>query len=268
MGVRRRAKGEMGRVIRTQRKGRGSIFTANTSKRKGPCKLRKLDYAERHGFIKGVVKEIAHDSGRGAPVAVVHFRDSYKYKVNKERMVAAEGMYTGQFIYCGKKAQLTVGNVLPVSEMPEGTVICNLEHVAGNGGKIARASGDYCTIMTQDPDAGKTRIKLPSGARKTVSNKCRAMVGIIAGGGRIDKPMLKAGTAFHKYKNGKRNEWPVVRGVCMNPVEHPFGGGNHQHIGKPATVRRDKAHGRKVGLIAARRTGRLTGGKATQAIAD
>merc|ERR1712048_58164 len=86
MGVRRRAKGEMGRVIRTQRKGRGSIFTANTSKRKGPCKLRKLDYAERHGFIKGVVKEIAHDSGRGAPVAVVHFRDSYKYKVNKERM--------------------------------------------------------------------------------------------------------------------------------------------------------------------------------------
>jgi ribosomal protein L2 len=70
----------------------------------------------------------------------------------------------------------------------------------GNGGKIARASGDYCTIMTQDPDAGKTRIKLPSGARMTVSNKCRAMVGLIAGGGRIDKPMLKAGTAFHKYK--------------------------------------------------------------------
>jgi large subunit ribosomal protein L8e len=125
-------------------------------------------------------------------------------------------------------------------------VICNLEHIAGNGGKIARASGDYCTIMTQDPDAGKTRIKLPSGARKTVANKCRAMVGIIAGGGRIDKPMLKAGTAFHKYKNGKRNEWPTVRGVCMNPVEHPFGGGNHQHIGKPSTVRRDKAHGRKV----------------------
>jgi large subunit ribosomal protein L8e len=258
----------MGVGIRAQRRGAGSIFKSHSKHRKGAVSLRTLDYAERTGYIKGVVKDIIHDPGRGAPLAVVQFRSAYSYKLDKELFAAAEGMYTGQFIYCGKKAQLAVGNVLPVSEMPEGTVICNLEHVAGNGGKIARASGDYCTIMTQDPDAGKTRIKLPSGARKTVSNKCRAMVGIIAGGGRIDKPMLKAGTAFHKYKNGKRNEWPVVRGVCMNPVEHPFGGGNHQHIGKPATVRRDKAHGRKVGLIAARRTGRLTGGKATQAIAD
>jgi len=258
----------MGVCIRAQRRGAGSIFKSHSKHRKGSVSLRTLDYAERTGYIKGVVKDIIHDPGRGAPLAVVQFRSAYSYKLDKELFAAAEGMYTGQFIYCGKKAQLAVGNVLPVSEMPEGTVICNLEHVAGNGGKIARASGDYCTIMTQDPDAGKTRIKLPSGARKTVSNKCRAMVGIIAGGGRIDKPMLKAGTAFHKYKNGKRNEWPVVRGVCMNPVEHPFGGGNHQHIGKPATVRRDKAHGRKVGLIAARRTGRLTGGKATQAIAD
>ncbi len=213
-------------------------------------------------------------------------------------------MYTGQFIYCGKKAQLTVGNILPVGELPEGTVICNLEHrvsvfwkyvillckrwladssfsyfcvlvfpgfkfwgmffpcmcctflaffvrffcffsldeceahstcvQTGNGGTIARASGDYCTIMTQDPDVGKTRIKLPSGARKTVASSCRAMVGIVAGGGRIDKPMLKAGNSYYKYK-AKRNEWPVMRGVALNPVEHPFGGGNHQHIGKVST---------------------------------
>jgi len=260
--------GAMGVGIRAQRRGAGSIFKCHSKHRKGSVSLRTYDFAERNGYIKGVIKEIIHDPGRGAPLAVVQFRSPYSYKIEKELFAAAEGMYTGQFIYCGKKAQLAVGNVLPCSEMPEGTVICNLEHVVGNGGKIARASGDYCTIMTQDPDAGKTRIKLPSGARKTVSNKCRAMVGIIAGGGRIDKPMLKAGTAFHKYKNGKRNEWPIVRGVCMNPVEHPFGGGNHQHIGKPSTVRRDKAHGRKVGLIAARRTGRLRGGKATAALAE
>ena len=190
----------MGVGIRAQRRGAGSIFKSHSKHRKGSVSLRTLDYAERTGYIKGVVKDIIHDPGRGAPLAVVQFRSAYSYKLDKELFAAAEGMYTGQFIYCGKKAQLAVGNVLPVSEMPEGTVICNLEHVAGNGGKIARASGDYCTIMTQDPDAGKTRIKLPSGARKTVSNKCRAMVGIIAGGGRIDKPMLKAGTAFHKYK--------------------------------------------------------------------
>jgi len=253
--------------IRAQRKGAGSIFKSHTKHRKGAVSLRNLYYAERTGYIKGVVKEIIHDPGRGAPLAVVQFRSPYSFKIEKELFAAAEGMYTGQFIYCGKKAQLAVGNVMPVGEMPEGTVVCNLEHVAGNGGTIARASGDYCTIMTQDIDAGVTRIKLPSGARKTISNRCRAMVGIIAGGGRIDKPLLKAGNSFHKYK-AKRNEWPVVRGVCMNPVEHPFGGGNHQHIGKPSTVRRDKAHGRKVGLIAARRTGRLTGGKAMGAIAD
>ena len=60
------------------------------------------------------------------------------------------------------------------------------------------------------------------------------MVGIVAGGGRMDKPMLKAGRAYHKFAV-KRNEWPKVRGVCMNPVDHPHGGGNHQHIGKPST---------------------------------
>ena len=83
---------------------------------------------------------------------------------------------------------------------------------------------------------------------------------IVAGGGRIDKPILKAGRAYHKYK-AKRNCWPIVRGVAMNPVEHPHGGGNHQHIGHPSTVRRDSVPGQKVGLIAARRTGQLRGRK-------
>lgn len=87
-----------------------------------------------------------------------------------------------------------------------------------------------------------------------------AAVGIIAGGGRIDKPMLKAGRAWHKYK-AKRHSWPKVRGVAMNPVEHPHGGGNHQHIGHPSTQNRFRPAGRKVGLIAARRTGRLRGGE-------
>jgi len=72
--------------------------------------------------------------------------------------------------------------------------------------------------------------------------------------------MLKAGRAFLKYK-AKRNSWPKTRGVAMNPVEHPHGGGNHQHIGHPSTVRRDSVPGQKVGLIAARRTGQLRGRK-------
>ena len=160
-------------------------------------------------------------------------------------------MYTGQFIYCGKKASLSVGNVLPVGSMPEGTIICNVEERDGDRGALARTSGNYATVIGHGDD-GKTRIKLPSGSKKVVSSGARAAIGIVAGGGRIDKPLLKAGRAFHKYK-AKRNSWPRTRGVAMNPVDHPHGGGNHQHIGKASTIARDASAGQKVGLIAARR---------------
>ena len=93
----------MGRVIRGQRKGAGGIFTARTRGKKGAAKLRALDYAERNGYIKGVVKDIIHDPGRRAPLAVVAFRDPYKFKLRKELFIATEGMHTGQFVYCGKK---------------------------------------------------------------------------------------------------------------------------------------------------------------------
>jgi len=86
------------------------------------------------------------------------------------------------------------------------------------------------------------------------------MVGVCAGGQRTDKPLLKAANAWFKAK-GKRKNWPRVRGVAMNPVEHPHGGGNHQHIGHPSTVRRDVSRGKKCGLIAARRTGLIRGGR-------
>eukprot|EP00128_Syssomonas_multiformis_P005874 Colp12_sorted_trinity150504_noHs@18445 len=250
----------MGRVIRSQRKGAGSVFKAHTHHRKGAAQFRTLDFAERHGYIKGVVKEIIHDPGRGAPLAKVAFRDPYRFKLQKETFVAAEGLYTGQFVYCGKKAQLAVGNVLPLASVPEGTIICNVEDKVGDRGALARASGNYATVISHNPDENKTRIRLPSGTKKVVSSDCRATVGLVAGGGRIDKPLLKAGAAYHKYK-AKRNNWPRVRGVAMNPVEHPHGGGNHQHIGTPSTVRRDAPAGAKVGLIAARRTGRLRGTK-------
>ena len=72
-------------------------------------------------------------------------------------MVAAEGMYTGQFIYCGRKAHLTIGNVMPVGNMPEGTIVCNLEEKTGDRGKVARASGNYATVIAHNPDTKRTR---------------------------------------------------------------------------------------------------------------
>lgn len=249
----------MGRTTRHQRKGRGGIFKAVTRTRLGAAKLRKYDYSERHGFLRGVVKAIQHDPGRGAPLARVEFRDPHRYRKASELFIAPEGLYTGQYIYCGTKAKMTIGNTLPLRKLPEGTVICNVERHVGDRGKLARASGNYATVIGHNPEERQTRVKLPSGTKLTIPSDCRATIGVVAGGGRVDKPMLKAGNSYHKFKV-KRNTWPKVRGVAMNPIEHPHGGGNHQHIGHATTISRRRPAGAKVGLIAARRTGRLRGG--------
>lgn len=207
-----------------------------------------------------MVRDIVHDTGRGAPLARIQFKSAYKFKTISEQWTATEGMYTGQFVYCGKRAQLVPGNVLPLLSMPPGTIVNNVEKEAGDKGKYAKTSGGFAQIIQHIEGSGKTRIRLPSGQKKIISSSARAAVGIVAGGGRIDKPLLKAGRAFHKYK-AKRNSWPKVRGVAMNPCEHPHGGGNHQHIGHPSTVKRDAVPGQKVGLIAARRTGQVRGRK-------
>ncbi|XP_077341291.1 large ribosomal subunit protein uL2-like [Lithobates pipiens] len=234
-------------AVRGQRKGVRSVFRAHIKHRKGPAKLRAVDFAERHGYIKGIVKDIIHNPGHGTPLAKVAFCDPF---------------HTSQFVYCGKKfkAQLNNGNVLPVGTMPEGIFVCCVEEKPGDQDKLAHESGNYATVISHNPETKKSRVKLPSGSKKVISSANRAIVRVVAGGGRIDKPILKAGRAYHKYK-AKRNCWPHVRGVAMNPVEHPFGGGNHQYIGKPSTIRRHAPAGRKVGLIAARRTGRLRGTK-------
>ena len=142
--------------------------------------------------------------------------------------------------------------------MPEGTVISMLEEKSSDRGRYARAGGTYCQIIGHSDDGRKSRVKLPSNKKKTINSMCRAVVGICGCGGRMDKLVLKARDNYHKYRV-KRNCWPKVRGSAMNPVEHPHGGGNHQHVGHPTTVSRQCPPGSKVGLIAARRTGLLKG---------
>lgn len=127
-----------------------------------------------------------------------------------ETFIATEGLSTGAFVFCGKKATLSVGNVLPLAQLPEGTIVCNVEEQPGDRGALARTSGNYATVIGHDLDTGKTRIRLPSGAKKSVNALARATIGIVAGGGRIDKPMLKAGRAYHQAK-AKKNNWPKVR---------------------------------------------------------
>jgi len=104
-------------------------------------------------------------------------------------------------------------------------------------GNLSRASGTYCTIIGHSEDGSKTRVRLPSGARKTIAGGSRGMIGIVAGGGRTEKPILKAGISYHKHKV-RRSCWPKIKCVNMNPVDHPHGGGNHTHIGHGSCVSR------------------------------
>lgn len=124
-------------------------------------------------------------------------------------------MGNGSFSVYIVLASLSVGNCLPLGSMPEGTIVCSVEEKCGDRGKLVKASGNYATIISHNRDANRTRLKLPSGSKKLLSSDNRAIIGIVAGGGRIDKPLLKAGRAYHKYKV-KRNCWPRVRGVAMN----------------------------------------------------
>nr|KJB14703.1 hypothetical protein B456_002G138400 [Gossypium raimondii] len=98
----------MGRVIRAQRKGVGSVFKAHTYHRKGLARFRSLNFGERNGYLKSVVTDVIYDLGHDTPLARVVFRHPFRYRKQKELFVAVEGMYTRQFVYCGKKATLMV----------------------------------------------------------------------------------------------------------------------------------------------------------------
>jgi large subunit ribosomal protein L2 len=171
----------------------------------------------------------------------------------KQFIVVPEGISVGENLSCGVSAEVKPGNTLPLAEIPEGIPICNIESKPNDGGQFARSSGVYATLVSRE--LSKVIVRMPSGVLKWFHPKCRATIGIVAGGGRIDKPFLKAGKKYHKMK-ARAAKYPRVSGVAMNVVDHPFGGGNRKHPGKPTTVSRNAPPGRKVGHIAARRTGK------------
>ncbi|RLG47147.1 MAG: 50S ribosomal protein L2 [Thermoproteota archaeon] len=236
----------MGKRILVQRKGRGGIqFRARDHLKVGPAKYPPLNLDQT---VRGVIKEFIHEPGRWTPLAKVQLETGEEFI-----FIPPEGVYLGKIVEIGSKASLEPGNVLPLSEIPEGTPVCNIELRYGDGGKIARRSGAFATIFSKE--RGKVILRLPSGKTKVVDEKCRATIGIIAGGGRPEKPLLKAAAAYYKERVHPKR-WPRVRGVAMNPVSHPHGGGSHARPGAPTSVSRGAPPGAKVGHIAARKTGR------------
>jgi large subunit ribosomal protein L2 len=235
----------MGKRLIQQRRGRiNTKFNAPSHRYKGKVKY-SYDIKEN----EGVVQDIIHDPGRTAPLVELKLKDDKKII-----SLAAEGMKVGdKILFSEKKKDVKVGNILPVGKIHEGAPIYNIEMKPGDGGKLVRAAGSNATIVSHDNN--KTVIQLPSGRFKTIDSNCKATIGIVAGGGRKDKPFLKAGKKHHAYRT-RGKQYPIVRGVAMCAVAHPHGGGGHQHVGKPSTVKRGASPGRNVGSIAAKRTGR------------
>ncbi len=234
----------MGKRIISQNRGKGTpTYVAPSHKYKAD--LRHLRFTT--DVIQAKVIDIEHDPARNAPIALVELPDG-----SETYIMATEGMGIGDIVEAGPSVDLKPGNITFLKNIPEGTPVCNIESQPGDGGKFARASGTFALVVAHEED--RVLVQMPSGQLKWLNPNCRAMIGVVAGGGRTDKPFVKAGKKYYKMKS-KAAKWPRVRGVAMNAVDHPFGGGKHQHVGRPKTVSRNAPPGRKVGSIAARRTG-------------
>ncbi len=233
----------MGKTIRAQKFGKSPMRRSPSHRFIG-----EISYPMLGEGIRAKVADILHDSGRTAPVAVLRLENGESFN-----LIATVGLSVGDEIIFKKAGETKEGYVMPLRDIPEGTLVSNVEITPGDGGSLSRTAGTFCRIVTHDQKG--TVLQLPSGNLKTLNSGCLATVGIVAGGGREEKPMLKAGKHHHLMK-ARNRLWPVVKGVNMNPVDHPFGGGGHPHTGKPKTVSRHAPPGRKIGSIAARRTGK------------
>ncbi len=238
----------MGKRILAQRKGRGVLgFRSPSHRHIGQVKYRP--FKEEEEQFKFKVIDLIHSPGRGAPVARIQYFDTKE----KDLWLPPEGIFEGQeFIQSKKNIEIRVGNILPLKEIPLGTLVFNVESTPQDGGKFARASG--VTAIVRNKSGNKVELLFRSKKTKWINEKCLSTIGIVAGGLRNTKPFLKAGNKFH-YVKSKAKKWPVVRGVAMVAASHPYGGGAKQSPGKSTTTSRNAPPGRKVGQIAARRTG-------------
>ncbi len=233
----------MARKILVQRRGRGvsKTFLAPSFRYVADVKYPPV----QKKLLKGEVIDIVDDPGRTAPLALIKLETGEKIY-----MIASEGMKTGDNVEIGKGAGFKLGNVLCLKDVPEGSPVFNIEATPGDGGKFVRSSGSYAIVLSRDVD--KVTVQLPSRKAMDFHPGCRATVGIVAGGERIRKPFIKAGNKWHAmHARGKK--YPRTRAKAKNACDHKFGG---KSFGVHKTVSRHAPPGRKVGSIAAKRTGR------------
>lgn len=234
----------MGKRIITQRRGRG------TARYRAPSHNfhEEINYPKTNEKLNGKVIEIIKDPARTAPTAVIQFE-------NKDRIAlpAPLDIREGDNVNYNSNEKINPLTILPLSQIPEGTEVFNIENNPGDGGRFCRAAGTSAKILSKFE--GYVLVSLPSKKQKKFNPSCRATVGIISGSGRLEKPMLKAGKHHHAMK-ARNKLFPIVSGVAMNAVDHPFGSGRGRHVGKPKNAPKNAPPGRNVGLIRARRVGK------------
>ena len=234
----------MGKRLISQRRGRGTTtYRAPSHRYKS-----KLNFNMGPNSNTGTVTKIYHDPARSAPTAEIKFNDNKIIDIP-----ASLGIKINQSISYNKLNSANSGDISKLENIPEGTLIYCIEKTPGSGPTFCRSAGNSARILAKTSEG--ILVELPSKKKHLFNARCRAVIGTIAGGGRKEKPLVKAGKAYHIMK-AKNKLYPRVSGVAMNAVDHPFGSGRGRHIGKSKVAPRNAPPGRNVGLIRARRTGR------------
>jgi large subunit ribosomal protein L2 len=194
--------------------GRNSHGRKTARHRGGGAKrlYRIIDFKRRKDGIPARVAAIEYDPNRSAYIALLHYVDGAKSYI-----LAPNRLRVGMIVESGPNADITVGNALPLANMPVGTVVHNVELQPGRGGQLARSAGASTQLMAKE--GGYATLRLPSGEMRMVRAECRATVGTI---GNADHQNVTVGKAGRKRHMGVR---PQTRGTAMNPVDHPHGGG-------------------------------------------
>lgn len=207
-----------------------------TSRRRGgghKRRYRRIDFRRDKTGVPGKVAAVEYDPNRSANIALIHYADGEKRYILHPR-----GLKVGDVISSGPGSEIRLGNALPLKEIPLGTAVHNIELTPGRGGKIVRSAGSSAQVVAKE--GGYVTLRLPSTEVRMVAAGCSATIGQI---GNVDHENVSWGKAGRSRWAGRR---PKVRGVAMNPVDHPLGGGEGKASGgRPPVSPWGKSEGRK-----------------------
>ncbi len=215
-------------LIEVRKKNSGRNFNGHvTSRHRGGGTRRQyriIDFKRAKDAIPAKVAAIEYDPNRSAHIALLHYRDG-----EKRYILAPAGIKVGDVVESGPNADIKIGNTLPLANIPEGTVVHNVELRPGQGGKLVRTAGGAAQLMAKEGEYAQVR--MPSGEVRKIAIVCRATIGQL---GNLEHENEIIGSAGRQRHLGKR---PHVRGIAMNPVDHPHGGGEARSTsGRPPTT--------------------------------